>query len=43
MSVTAYVLIQSEVGKAADVTAAVAAIAGVETADTVIGPDDVIV
>ena len=43
MSVTAYVLIQSEVGKAADVTAAVAAIAGVETADTVIGPYDVIV
>jgi DNA-binding Lrp family transcriptional regulator len=43
MSVSAYVLIQTEVGKAAEVTATVAGIPGVEAADTVIGPYDVIV
>ena len=43
MSVSAYVLIQTEVGKAASVVATVASLAGVEAADTVIGPYDVIV
>jgi DNA-binding Lrp family transcriptional regulator len=43
MSVSAYVLIQTEVSKAASVVAAVAGLAGVEAADTVIGPYDVIV
>jgi len=43
MSVSAYVLIQTEVGKAASVTATVAGIEGVQAADTVIGPYDVIV
>jgi len=43
MSVAAYVLIQTEVGKAGAVAATVAGIPGVEAADTVIGPYDVIV
>jgi DNA-binding Lrp family transcriptional regulator len=43
MSVSAYVLIQTEVGKAATVTAAVAAIEGVSAADAVIGPYDAII
>jgi DNA-binding Lrp family transcriptional regulator len=43
MTVSAYVLIQTEVGKAAAVTAAVARIAGVELAETVVGPYDAIV
>jgi DNA-binding Lrp family transcriptional regulator len=43
MSVSAYVLIQTEVGKAASVVATVAGMTGVEAADTVIGPYDVIV
>jgi len=43
MTVGAYVLVQTEVGKAASVTAALAAFPGVETANTVIGPYDVIV
>ena len=41
--VTAYVLILTEVGKAADVASAVAEIPGVEAADDVTGPYDVIV
>jgi DNA-binding Lrp family transcriptional regulator len=41
--VGAYVLVQTEVGKAASVAAAIAAFSGVETANTVIGPYDVIV
>jgi DNA-binding Lrp family transcriptional regulator len=43
MAITAYVLIQTEVGRAAHVTAAVRDIAGVVTADDVTGPYDVIV
>jgi DNA-binding Lrp family transcriptional regulator len=41
--VHAYVLIQTEVGKAAAVAAAVRAVAGVTEADDVTGPYDVIV
>lgn len=41
--VSAYVLILTEVGKAADVAAAVAKIPGVEAAEDVTGPYDVIV
>ncbi len=43
MAVTAYVLIQTEVGKAAQVAKQVAGIDGVVAADDVIGPYDVIV
>jgi len=43
MAVNAYVLIQTEVGKADRVTQAVRAITGVVTADDVTGPYDVIV
>ncbi len=43
MSVSAYVLIQTEVGKAAEVAREVGAIAGVVTAEDVAGPYDVIV
>jgi DNA-binding Lrp family transcriptional regulator len=43
MSVDAYVLIQTEVGKAADVARQVAAIESVVTAEDVTGPYDVIV
>jgi DNA-binding Lrp family transcriptional regulator len=43
VSVSAYVLIQTEVGKAADVAASVAKITGVATAEDVTGPYDVIV
>ena len=43
MVVSAYVLIQTEVGKAASVTEAVAGIEGVRTAETVVGPYDAIV
>jgi len=43
MSVTAYILIQTEVGKAAQVAQQVASIAGVTSADDVTGPYDVIV
>lgn len=43
MPVTAYVLIQTEVGKAASVTRAVSQIKGVVSADDVTGPYDVIV
>jgi DNA-binding Lrp family transcriptional regulator len=42
MAVTAYILIQTEVGKAAQVATAVGAIDGVVTADDVTGPYDVI-
>lgn len=43
MAVTAYVLIQTEVGKAAQVAAEVGAIEGVVSAEDVTGPYDVIV
>lgn len=42
MAVTAYILIQTEVGKAAQVAEEVRAIPGVTTADDVTGPYDVI-
>jgi DNA-binding Lrp family transcriptional regulator len=42
MSVSAYILIQTEVGKAADVAREIAAIGGVVSADDVTGPYDVI-
>jgi len=43
MAVTAYVLIQTEVGKAASVAQKVRGIQGVVSADDVTGPYDVIV
>ena len=43
MAVTAYVLIQTEVGKAAQVAQEVAKVDGVTSADDVTGPYDVIV
>lgn len=43
MAVCAYVLIQTEVGKAANVAKEVGAIAGVLSAEDVTGPYDVIV
>ncbi|MGA9101949.1 Lrp/AsnC ligand binding domain-containing protein [Aeromicrobium sp.] len=43
MVVQAYVLVQTEVGKAADVAKAIAAIKGVTLAEDVTGPYDVIV
>ena len=43
MGINAYVLIQTEVGKAAHVSTAVRKIAGVIAADDVTGPYDVIV
>ncbi|MGA8988313.1 Lrp/AsnC ligand binding domain-containing protein [Aeromicrobium sp.] len=43
MAVQAYILVQTEVGKAADVATAIAAIAGVTLAEDVTGPYDVIV
>ena len=43
MAVSAYVLIQTEVGKAASVATQVRSITGVVTADDVTGPYDVIV
>jgi DNA-binding Lrp family transcriptional regulator len=42
VSVRAYVLIQTEVGRAAAVTRAVADIPGIETSEYVAGPYDVI-
>ena len=42
MTVSAYVLSQTEVGKAADVAREIAAIPGVVAADDVTGPYDVI-
>jgi DNA-binding Lrp family transcriptional regulator len=41
--VQAYILVQTEVGKAAEVASAIAKIAGVTQADDVTGPYDVIV
>jgi len=43
MAVTAYILIQTEVGKAAQVAGEVASIPGVTAAEDVTGPYDVIV
>jgi DNA-binding Lrp family transcriptional regulator len=43
MSVHAYILIQTEVGKAAAVAAAIAELDGVASAEDVTGPYDVIV
>lgn len=43
MSVQAYILVQTEVGKAADVTRAISSIDGVTLAEDVTGPYDVIV
>lgn len=43
MPVQAYILIQTEVGKAAQVSAEVSGIPGVTSADDVTGPYDVIV
>ena len=43
MAISAYVLIQTEVGKAANVAVSVRKIAGVVSADDVTGPYDVIV
>ncbi|CAN5433964.1 MAG: Lrp/AsnC ligand binding domain-containing protein [Nocardioidaceae bacterium] len=43
MVVNAYILIQTEVGKAADVARAIADVAGVSLAEDVTGPYDVIV
>jgi len=43
VSVNAYILIQTEVGKAAEVAAAIAALTGVTNAEDVTGPYDVIV
>ena len=42
MSIQAYILIQTEVGKAGSVTKAIAGIAGVTIAEAVTGPYDVI-
>ena len=42
MAVSAYILIQTEVGKAADVAQQVAGIEGVVTSEDVVGPYDVI-
>ena len=43
MSVSAYILIQTEVGKAAAVAEQIAGLAGVASAEDVTGPYDVIV
>jgi DNA-binding Lrp family transcriptional regulator len=43
MTVQAYILIQTDVGKAADVAKAIAALKGVTLAEDVTGPYDVIV
>ena len=43
MSVSAYILIQTEVGKAAAVASRIGGLAGVATAEDVTGPYDVIV
>jgi DNA-binding Lrp family transcriptional regulator len=43
MAVQAYILVQTEVGKAADVALAIEAIEGVTLAEDVTGPYDVIV
>ena len=43
MAVNAYILIQTEVGKAAEVATTIAGLAGVTQAEDVTGPYDVIV
>jgi DNA-binding Lrp family transcriptional regulator len=43
MTVQAYILIQTDVGKAAEVAAEIAGVAGVTKAEDVTGPYDVIV
>ena len=43
MTVKAYILVQTNVGKAAEVAAAIAGITGVVSAEDVTGPYDVIV
>ncbi|WP_460605348.1 Lrp/AsnC ligand binding domain-containing protein [Jatrophihabitans fulvus] len=43
VSVSAYILIQTEVGKAASVASAISELAGVTTSEDVTGPYDVIV
>lgn len=43
MAVHAYILVQTEVGKASEVSAAIAQIAGVTSSEDVTGPYDVIV
>ena len=43
MTVQAYILVQTEVGKAAQVAQEIAAISGVTTSEDVTGPYDVIV
>ena len=43
MTVQAYILIQTDVGKAAEVAAEIAGVAGVTRAEDVTGPYDVIV
>jgi hypothetical protein len=43
VSVSAYILIQTEVGKAGGVAAAARVLNGVETADDITGPYDIIV
>lgn len=43
MAVHAYILVQTEVGKASDVASAIARIEGVELSEDVTGPYDVIV
>lgn len=43
MTVQAYILVQTEVGTAADVTVAISAVAGVVSAEDVTGPYDIIV
>lgn len=43
MTVQAYILVQTEMGTASDVTRMIAAIAGVSLAEDVTGPYDVIV
>lgn len=43
MSVNAYVLVQTEVGKSSAVAAAIAELTGVDSAEHVTGPYDVIV
>ena len=43
MTVQAYILVQTEVGTAADATAAISAVDGVVSAEDVTGPYDIIV
>ncbi len=43
MAVNAYILIQTEVGRAAEVASTIAALSGVTSAEDVTGPYDVIV